>query len=134
MARFARLGISLATFAAATGCIGGLGSSEHSLAKDLTVVAAAGTTWHLDFNSDGGEASYSFRLTDDSSVDIGFMRTQNVQAYSGGSSATLYGGQQSVRSATSSTTLEAGAWSLVIYCRNVFADCDGILDKASYRS
>lgn len=88
----------------------------------------------MDFTTQGGSASYDFALTDDSTVSIGFMRTQNVDAYANGSTSNLYGGHSNVRSARDTTTLDADNWSLVIACHNSFADCDGILATASYTS
>jgi len=109
-------------------------ATERSLAHDLTLAVPAGQVWHLDFQTKGGSAAYDFQLTDSSTVDIGFMRTQNVRSYASGSTANFYGGHFEVQSATGSTTLDQDAWSLVIHCRNSFADCDGILNSASYWS
>ena len=113
---------------------GVLGAQQHTLARDLTVAVDAGSVWAMDFTTRGGQAAYKFALTDDSSVDIGFMRTQNVQAWAEGSAANCYGCSTQVRAAEQATTLDAGGWSLVIRCRNALADCDGILESAWYAS
>ncbi|MFO1534944.1 MAG: hypothetical protein ABR586_04710 [Thermoplasmatota archaeon] len=142
MARAIFLAILLGLTTASAGCAGSsnggggnsLLSRQYELAKDLTVAVSANSVWHLDDSTNGGSASYYFRLTDDSSVDIGFMRTQNVQAWASGSTSNCYGCYTSVRSAHNTVSLDSGQWSLVIRCRNAFADCDGIMDSASYVS
>lgn len=124
-----------------SGCSGGTTgdgndplAQEHVLARDLTVAVSAGGVWHMDFQTAGGLAQYDFRLTDDSSVDIGFIRTQNVENFAEGSASSVYGSHSDVRAASQSTPLDAGQWSLYIACNNAFADCDGILDYASFWS
>lgn len=130
-----RIALTFAILAILTaGCTeptAGTAPSTQILARDLTVVVSAGAVWHIDFYTQGGFASYDFSLTDDSSVDIGFMRTQNVKNYAEGSTANVYGFNDNVRRARDSASLDNDYWSLFIGCNNAFADCDGILARAT---
>ena len=125
------ISLAAALLAGCTGSPGGTGSigkSQHEVVHDLTVAVSAGTTWYQQFQGDG-RASYSFGLTDGSSVDLGFMRAQNVQAYAGGSSSTCYACHTSVSRASDAANLEADSWAFFIHCDNTFADCDGIIQS-----
>ncbi len=68
--------------------------------------------------------SYSFVVSDSSSLDAGFVRSEDLAEYRQGSQVSVWGYQTNTQGTTQSVSLAAGSYDFILHCRNSFADCD----------
>lgn len=114
-----------------SGCTGQRGASavgdpeRHDLASNSRQAVSAGSTFSHPFQAQGQIlVAYSVAMKDDSSVDIGFVRQEDLAEYRGGQAVSTWAYQRNTQGASQQVELPSGAYASVIGCRNTFFDCD----------
>lgn len=100
---------------------------RHDLASNSPIAVTAGKVFRHPFSLTTAASipvTYEFRVRDDSSVDIGFVRASDVAEYEQGQTVSTWGYQANTQGTQQTANLPTGEFALVIHCRNAFADCD----------
>lgn len=103
--------------------------TRHDLASNEQEAIPASDTFHDGFTVQGGfEVSYQIVMRDHSTVNIGFIRDQDLAEYQQGQQVTAWAFQTHTAGTSQSAVLPPGTYDLVISCANEFADCDVTFD------
>ena len=98
---------------------------RHDWQSNSPIVIAAQDTASQNFQIEGSaEVGYQFAVDDDSSLNIGFIRHEDLAEYKDGQQVSAWAFQQNTAGTTQTTTLSAGDYDFVMTCRNSFGDCD----------
>lgn len=112
----------------AAGGSGGEPSSEpqtehHASQRQIAIAAGDVYEHHVDLTS-AGAISYWFEVLDTSTLDVGIIRAEDVEAYRSGQSVDAWAYHSEVQWAEDGSELPADRYAFILYCLNSFNNCD----------